>query len=239
MRGTTGSRSTRRARSCDAPVKILGLECAVSACSAAVWADGSARARRFEANAEGRADVLVVMAEAVMAEAGLAYAGLDAVVATVGPGRFTGVRVALAAARGLALAAGVPAWGVTTTDAVAHAARALLRAEETLIVALDCKRHELASEIYARGAAGPALRAPDDLAAAAPTGPLALAGDGAPRLFDALGRMGRAARLLAQHPQPDAADVAALAAVRLAEGAALLVPRPLYLRTPDVTVAGA
>ena len=220
-------------------MKILGLECAASACSAAVWADGSVRARRFEANAEGRADALVVMAEAVMAEAGLGYAQLDSVVATVGPGRFTGVRVGLAAARGLALAVGVPAWGVTSTDALAHAVRPSLRAEETLIVALECKRHELASEIYAPGAAGPALHAPDDLAAAAPPGPLAVAGDGAPRLLDALARMGRAARLLTPHAQPDAADVAALAARRLVEGLPLLAPRPLYLRAPDVTVAGA
>ncbi len=174
-----------------------------------------------------------------MAEASLAYVQLDAVAATVGPGRFTGVRVALAAARGLALAAGVPAWGVTTTDAVACAARASLRAEETLIVALECKRHELALEVYAPGAGGPALRAPDDAAIAAPAGALALAGDGAPRLHDALIRLGRSARLLPAHAQPAAADVAAFAARCLAEGRALLMPRPLYLRAPDVTIARA
>ncbi|MCH7931874.1 MAG: tRNA (adenosine(37)-N6)-threonylcarbamoyltransferase complex dimerization subunit type 1 TsaB, partial [Proteobacteria bacterium] len=94
-------------------MNVLALDTATAACSVALWSDGTVLAQRFATMARGHAEALMPMVEAVMAEAGLAFADLDLVATTVGPGTFTGLRVGLAAARGLALAGGLPIVGVT------------------------------------------------------------------------------------------------------------------------------
>jgi len=100
-------------------VRILAFDTALGACSAAVWADGLVLARAFEPRSRGHAEALLPMIEAVLAEAGLRLDALDRLAVTVGPGSFAGTRVGLAAARGLALATGLPLVGVTTLEAVA------------------------------------------------------------------------------------------------------------------------
>lgn len=217
-------------------MRILGLDCSVSSCSAALWVDGVVRARRFEPVAESQAERIIPMAEAVMAEAGISYAALGAIVATIGPGRFTGVRVGLAAARGLALASGVQAWGVATTEALGVAARAAMGPIGTLAVALECKRRQLAFQVFAESSCGdPALVTPEDGVASLPAGDVVLVGDGAPRLLAALDDVGRVGRIMRGFDQPDAVHVVALAATRLEAGLSLPLPRPLYARPPDVT----
>jgi tRNA threonylcarbamoyladenosine biosynthesis protein TsaB len=216
-------------------MRILGLDCSASSCSAALWADGAVRARRFDPVAEGQAERVIPMAEAVMAEAGMSYAALSAIVATTGPGRFTGVRVGLAAARGLALASGVQAWGVSTTEALGVAARAAMGPIGTLAVALECKRRELAFQVFAESSAGdPILVTPEDGVASLPAGDIVLVGDGAPRLLAALDAVGRTGRIMTGFGQPDAVYVVALAATRLEAGLSLPLPRPIYARPPDV-----
>ena len=121
-------------------MKILALDSATSACSAAVWADGRVMARRHAEMARGQSEALVPMVAEVMAEVGLGFADLDLLAVTVGPGAFTGIRIGLAAARALALAAGLPLAGVSTLEAVAAAAPADGR---PLLVVLDSKREEI------------------------------------------------------------------------------------------------
>ena len=100
-------------------MRLLALDTATSACSAALWQDGTVLARHLQPMARGQSEALLPMVAAVMAEAGLAFADLDLLAVTVGPGTFTGIRIGLAAARGLALATGLPLAGIATTEAVA------------------------------------------------------------------------------------------------------------------------
>ncbi len=95
---------------------ILGLDTALSACSAAVVdsATGQCPARRLEKMDVGHAEALPGMVREVVQSAGLGFAGIDRIAVTTGPGTFTGVRIGLAFARGLGLALGWPVVGVST-----------------------------------------------------------------------------------------------------------------------------
>jgi tRNA threonylcarbamoyladenosine biosynthesis protein TsaB len=100
-------------------VRLLAIDCCLEACQAAIVADGVLLAEMSEAMARGHQERLAPMAGEVMAAAGLAFADLVAVAVTVGPGSFSGLRVGLAFAKGLALALDVPCIGVGTLAALA------------------------------------------------------------------------------------------------------------------------
>ena len=100
-------------------MRLLALDCCLDACQAAVVADGAVLAEASEAMTRGHQERLALMVREVMTAAGLPFAELDAVAVTVGPGSFTGLRVGLAFAKGLALALGLPCIGVGTLAALA------------------------------------------------------------------------------------------------------------------------
>lgn len=213
-------------------MKLLALDSASTACSAAVLVDGAVVAERFVAMDRGQAEALVPMMAEVLAAAAIDATALDGVAVTVGPGAFTGVRIGLAAARGLALAVGIPCIGVTTLEAVAYPALPEIRSGETLVAAIESKRAELFLQIFDATLAPlsePFAAAPVDAVGRLPAGPLLLAGDGAPRLRAMLGDRAR----ISASGAPRAAAFAELAAKRLAEGAPGSPPRPLYMRPPD------
>jgi tRNA threonylcarbamoyladenosine biosynthesis protein TsaB len=217
-----------------APRRVLAIDAALAACSAAVLVDGAVAAHRLEAMARGHAERLLPMVREMMAEAGLGFDALDLIAVTVGPGHFTGLRVGLAAAQGLALAIGRPLAGVTTLEAVAAAAPA---DAAPLVVALESKRTDLYLQVFVDGRplGAPAALTPEAFVATPlPPGALALAGDGAARLEPALAAAGRRSRRVGPEG-PDAATVARLAAGRHGTSAALAAA-PLYLRPPDVTL---
>jgi tRNA threonylcarbamoyladenosine biosynthesis protein TsaB len=217
-------------------VSVLAFDTAGNGCSAAVLRDGKIVAHRFAAMARGQSEQLLPMIDTVLGEAGLAMTALDLIAVTVGPGAFTGLRIGIAAARGLALASGVPVLGITSFAAVAAQVPRRACADRTLVVALDSRRAELYLQAF-DSEGGPlgdgALVAPAHLARWAPVGPLLLAGDAAPTL---------AAALAARHPEiasgsgiADAADIARLAAAAWRPDLGAPPPRPLYLRAPDTT----
>jgi tRNA threonylcarbamoyladenosine biosynthesis protein TsaB len=207
-------------------MKILALETSGASCSVAVLAAGVIAAHRREAMLRGQSEALLPMVRDTMREAGLGFAALDLVAVTVGPGAFTGIRIGLAAARGIGLAAGKPVLGITTFDAIGEAAGW----PPCLLAAVDSRREDVVFlQMLPDGA--PAPVAPDAVARWVPPGPIPVAGDAAERVAALLG-----ARAELLDALPDATAVARLAAKRGRPGEALAPPRPLYLRAPDTTV---
>ncbi len=216
---------------------ILAFDSSGACCSAALWAGGRIAARRLEPMSRGQAERLMPMILAAMEEAGYDFRDLTRIAVTVGPGSFTGIRVALAAARGLALAGGLPAAGVTTFDAVLESLPPSATAGRGVAIVMDSKRGDLFVQFYDRDRrplSGPAILPPESVLAAAPAQPLIVAGDGVALLEPHL--PAGAGITLAAVAHIDAAHIAALAARR--DPSDLLPPGPLYLRPADVTVAG-
>lgn len=178
-----------------------------------------------------------------MAEAGWGFGDLDRVAVTTGPGGFTGVRIGLAAARGIGLATGRPVVGVTTLAALAAAVEQ--SAQRALLVAIDSKRGDAYVQAFQGGASGwvpmapPWVAKPDAVRHGLSAGQAGwtVVGDAAASVAGALRDQGIAAEQ-APPEQPDAAVVAALAARRLPEPSAAL-PQPVYLRAPDVSAPTA
>jgi tRNA threonylcarbamoyladenosine biosynthesis protein TsaB len=217
-------------------VTTLGLDSTGSACSAAIWRGERVVASRFAAMARGQAEALIPMVAAVLEEAALAIEALDLIAVTVGPGAFTGVRIGIAAARGLSLASGVPALGVSSFAAAAAQAPLEERRGRPLLVTLDSRRAEYFVAMF--GADDTplwpgALLSVGEIAARLPAAPLLLAGDAATALAAQLQRSGLA--LASRAGAIDAGDVARLAARAWRPGMRPPPPEPLYLRAPDTT----
>jgi tRNA threonylcarbamoyladenosine biosynthesis protein TsaB len=183
----------------------------------------------------GQSEALMPMVEESLTDAGVTWADLTLIGVTVGPGTFTGIRIGLAAARGMALASHLPVAGVGTCDAIAHGVSSEERQGRTVVVAVDSKRADFFVQAFAADLTP--LGPPAGMTAAAAvrlaSGPLLLAGDAARHLLD----LRQDALLSAGTPFPDARIIARLAEERYADGGAL-PPEPIYLRPPDVTMPG-
>jgi tRNA threonylcarbamoyladenosine biosynthesis protein TsaB len=204
-------------------VTRLLIDTCLGACQVGLFDGARMIVGASEAMERGHQERLAPMAAEVMARAGAAFADLDLVVATIGPGSFTGLRVGLAFARGVSLASGAPLAGIGTLAALTAGARGAAAG------VIDARRGHLYVQAFEDGRA---LSEPDilPLAEAAERlrglgrGRLALIGPGAALL-------GAALPDASVDPRP-APDLAALG--RLAETARPQPdPRPLYLRAPD------
>lgn len=212
---------------------ILALDTSSAVAVALVSDAGDTLAAASSAEQRHHAELLAPMVTAVLAEAAVDRGELTAVVAGTGPAPFTGLRVGLVTARTLALALGVPVWGVPSLDALAARA-ASAAAPGTRVVAVgDARRREVYRASYAVTAGGldrlegPDIAAPADLRASGRLAGALVVGRGALLHAEALG--------LADEPtvlDPDPAELARLALARAAAGEPLPT-EPLYLRRPD------
>jgi tRNA threonylcarbamoyladenosine biosynthesis protein TsaB len=222
----------------------LALDSAGSGCSVVVASGETVLGAERDTAMHGQAERLLPMVDAVMRAAGLSASVLDIIGVTIGPGSFTGIRVGLAAARGIALATGARLIGVTGFEAVAAGLAEPARRGGFLLIVLESRREDLYTQLFdhARNSLGdPTATMPaaldETLNGIIGGAPLLLAGDAAQR----------AARILASRPDtivaessaPDAAGVLRAVLRRRRLYARSDGPLPLYLRPPDVTFSNA
>lgn len=193
------------------PDIVLAFDTSAAHCAAALLLpDGSCLIRQEEM-AKGQAERLLPLLDALLAEAGLRWVDLSGIGVGTGPGNFTGVRISVAAARGLALSLGIPAIGVTRLEALAHGL------PHPVTVVEDARRDEAYVQSFRAEGADPArLVALAELKVAGPVTGSAAAGLQGPVLPAAMPLVEATARLAAQRlnsPQPR--------------------PAPFYLRGAD------
>jgi len=199
---------------------VLGLDTCLNACSVAVVDGDRVLASASEVMARGHQERLAPMAERVMAQAGLAFPRLERVAVTVGPGSFTGLRVGIAFAKGLASALEIPSAGIGTLQALAAPARGLVFA------AIDARR----DQVYLQGFEdGEPLMAPDVLPLGTAAARVLEIASG--RSSTIVGSGGPLLGLAAELRPAEGADPVQVA--RLGAGAQPSALRPLYLRAPD------
>ncbi len=224
---------------------VLALDSAGSGCSVVVAAGGNVLAAEVCATAHGQAERLLVMVDAAMRKSRLSPLELDIIGTTIGPGSFTGIRVGLAAARGIAFATGARSVGVTGFEAVAAglASRADVQQSGFILVALESRREDLYVQLfdYAHRPLGePTATMPAALAKALSgligEAPLLVAGDAAQR---AASMLPRSDMIVVEESRPDATGVLRTVLRRTRESENLPKPLPLYLRPPDVSVPTA
>jgi len=184
----------------------------------------------------GQSERLVPMVQEAMAEAGLFWSALDCIAVTNGPGSFTGVRIGLAAAQGLALAWDKPLLTVTSFDATLNTLSKCERDGAWVLLLLEAKRAEcyaLLLDPAGQPALGPALLSDAALLAALPAVDLVLVGDAAAPRLETIGAAGRSVRLAAVLKGVSAVEVARRAMVQPLPARPWLPPQPIYLREAD------
>jgi tRNA threonylcarbamoyladenosine biosynthesis protein TsaB len=215
-------------------MRVLAIDTALEACAAAVLDTEQGRMTSESLPmVRGHAEALMPLIERVMKQAGTPFAALDRIGVTTGPGSFTGLRVGIAAARGIALAASKPAFGLTTL--AVYAAPYIAADDKTaVVVAIDARHQHVYLQVF--GAGGRTLVTPR-IASAADAARISAVGAGV-RI------VGTGARLVAdawpaREAPPAAVDDLrapdiiwvgrlAVAATNAGDG-----PKPLYLRAPD------
>ena len=208
-------------------MKLLAIDCAANLCAACVYdADAEKElGREVRDLGKGHAEHLMAVIETALKAGGIGYPDLDVVAVSIGPGSFTGLRVGVSTARGLALALKIPAIGVTTLEALA-AEGANTFPGRAVLAALDAGREEIHAALYDGALAetyGPSVATLSEAAAMAIDADAILVGTAASRIAEAAGRA------FDIGPVAATADIATYARLTAAKGPGEK-PKPRYLR---------
>ncbi len=202
---------------------VLAFDTSAARCAAAVVSGDRVLAARDEPMEKGQAERLVPLLAEVLAEAGAEWGDVARIGVGIGPGNFTGVRISVAAARGLALGLNVPAVGVTVFEAQA------LGLPRPVAVVEDARRGEVYVQVFqADGEAAPMLKDPSELSAS--LGDVALTGSAAAQTSALTG-----GRVIG----PVMPLAVAIARIAAATPVPAPRPAPMYLRAPDAAVPRA
>jgi tRNA threonylcarbamoyl adenosine modification protein YeaZ len=214
-------------------MRVLAIDTALEACSAAVLdTENGVLGSESRPMVRGHAEALMPLIAQVMGDATTQFSDLDRIAVTTGPGSFTGLRVGISAARGIALASDKPAFGLTTLAAFAAP---YIAGDDTLslAVAIDARHEHVYLQVFGPG--GRTLVAPR---IASIHDAVRIAANGRTRIVGNAARMVAAAwppgepppALIEEQKVPDIGWVARLGAVASGGPSTL---KPLYLRAPD------
>lgn len=219
-------------------MRILAFDCALDSRSVALFEGARLVAGRGETEPRQHAERLLPLITEVLGEAGWRYGELELICLTRGPGSFTGLRIGLAAARGLALALALPVLGLTTLEALAAGVEGTPRA--AVLALIDARRGQLYAQAFrASGEAvgTPQACRPEAVAALLPPAPALLVGSGVTAALPHLA--GRRFGVADAPAVPEAARFGRLAAARAGDASTGHPPEPLYLRAPGAEPASA
>ncbi len=224
-------------------MKILALETAAKAVSAAITEDGKVLASGYQDTGLTHSATLMPIVETLFRNTGLTAADLDAVAVSAGPGSFTGIRIGVSAGKGIAFAAEKPAVAVSTLAALARNAAF---AGGLIVCAMDARRQQVYNALFDAGDGGSALvrLTPDRAISLADLAdelrddprPKTVAGNGARLCYDFLAGAGIPCRMAPPHLLMENAISVALEAEALAAEGKLLSAQelaPVYLRPPQ------
>lgn len=225
---------------------ILGIDSATSLCSVALVAGDTVLAQTTKEMSRGQAEELLVMVDTALKDANIDPQNLDCIAVTIGPGSFTGLRIGLSAARGLALAISKPCIGVTTFEAAAIALgtdNICNIGNNTLLVAIETKRDDIYAQLFDKNmtalSPGAALH-PDELAKIVRphSGNLLVTGDGAASALAMLQTHEIIANPVSTSAPQSAVGVCTIAKTRYQPGGHMVpAPQPLYLRPAEAKIA--
>jgi len=214
-------------------MRVLAIDTALAACSAAVLDTerGGIVASESQPMLRGHAEALMPLLQRVLAESGVTPTEMDRIAVTTGPGSFTGLRVGIAAARGIALAAGRPAVGLSTLSVYA-APHMAADDRVPVIAAIDARHGHVYLQVFSPGGRTftvPRLAPLREAIEAAAETPSCIVGSAAELVAAGLAD-GHGPATVDPRPAPDIAWVARMGAVVPEDQSP---PAPLYLRAPD------
>lgn len=219
-------------------MKILALETSAKAVSAAVTEDGKVLASGYQDTGLTHSRTLMPIVEGILKNTGLTMADIGAVAVAAGPGSFTGIRIGVSAAKGLAFAADKPAIGVSTLAAMARNAAF---AGGLIVCAMDARRNQIYNALFEAKDGSLTRLTPDRAIGLAELAeelrsdprPKTVVGDGARLCQGSLLEAGVPCRLAPAHLVMQSAVSVALEAEALAAAGGLVSPQalePVYLR---------
>jgi tRNA threonylcarbamoyladenosine biosynthesis protein TsaB len=217
-------------------MRLIAVETATEACSAALWIDGDIRWRLEREAARRHGELVLEQVQHLLGEAGLVPAQLDAVAVGRGPGAFTGVRLGLGVAQGLAFAIGIPVVPVSTLAALGQ--QGADRGARDVLAVLDARMREVYWSLLQAGpdgltvAGAEFLSAPEAVFANWGAGPRVALGSGLAAHPELARQLGLEELEVDAEALPCAREVAILGVAAHARGEA--VPpeqaQPVYLR---------
>lgn len=222
-------------------MRILALETSAKAVSAAVTEDGRLLALGIQDTGLTHSRTLMPIVEHILRNSDLTMADMDAVAVAVGPGSFTGIRIGVSAAKGLAFAADKPAVGVSTLAAMA---RNVAFADGLVVCAMDARRNQIYNALFEARDGALTRLTPDRAIGLADLAeelrqdprPKTVVGDGGKLCAEALTAAGVACRLAPPHLLMQSAATVALEAEEAAQSCGLVSAQkllPVYLRPPQ------
>lgn len=210
-------------------MKILAIDTSHGICSIALADNGIIIASKTDFEPSKQAERLFSSIETLLKEAEVSYADINAITVDIGPGSFTGIRIGLAAARGVSLAADIPVIGITGFEALALSQKE----SKDLLVALDAKRGQVYAQLFSKGTSACEEMMVDygDITSIVSNTSLDIIGDGAQLIATYLNDVTH--NIIIETKLPNAEMVALAAFEKIKGGNYQNNPAPLYIRKPD------